>query len=373
MTRVLLCTAHFGEGHRQVASALRDAFEQRGAVVEEVDCLRSSSSLASGASEFTFEWLTRHAPWFYGISYDWTRRLPSHHAFWSLLSAGARRAAAREVERFRPDVVLQLYPEQTLRQAHAWPGHPVTGVVLTDYSVHARWFCPGADVYYLPHETLESEAERMLPRVRSSRNVANPKRMPEIKSLGIPLRPQFAREESGVERNRLVVATGGRGVFGEFHETLSRLAGRFPEYPIDVLCGRNQDMMDHVRQWQSECPNLQPVPFVQDVARYLRRAKFAVVKPGGVTVSECLATGCPMIFVGPAYGQERGNAAWIDAVGAGFWATSFDQLDPLLGRLRDESLLAVASRVAFELGRPDAASQVAEDALQRALQRSAAR
>jgi processive 1,2-diacylglycerol beta-glucosyltransferase len=89
-------------------------------------------------------------------------------------------------------------------------------------------------------------------------------------------------------------------------------------------------------------------------------ADVVVTKPGGLTVSECLALGKPMLLVAPIPGQEEHNAAFLVEEGAAWLAYDGIGLEHKLARLmaRGSETLARMAQRSRALGRPDAARQV---------------
>jgi processive 1,2-diacylglycerol beta-glucosyltransferase len=85
----------------------------------------------------------------------------------------------------------------------------------------------------------------------------------------------------------------------------------------------------------------------------------AITKPGGLTSSECLAMGLPMILVNPIPGQEERNADYLLENGAALKAYDSAGLE-----FRVKDLLANPRRLASlrenarALGKPDAAGTV---------------
>ncbi|QSO50196.1 hypothetical protein JZ785_14580 [Alicyclobacillus curvatus] len=377
--RVLLFTAHFGDGHRQVATALRSAFEAQGVEVEEIDCMRNAHPKYARMNEASFELTTKYAPYIYGLSYTLTRTLRNNSWLWKLMSTGGHRTAEEAVLEFAPDAVLQLFPEHTLNHlaetfaSSRFPSHikrPVSGVVLTDFSVHSRWFCPNSDVYYMPHDSFLDDA----------RKVVHTKGKADFVVSGIPLRTQFRSEAadarvdtevlddvSGVsaKSGHILVATGGRGVFGGLKDVLTTLYDRREGRDVVVMCGRNTAMHRLVSELALSRPGLKALPFVENVALWLRSAAFAVVKPGGVTVAECLASGCPMLFYRPPLGQELDNARWVTKHGAGRMASNLKELSQAASWLSQSDNIKTAVASAQSLGRADAAFLVAQDVIRR--------
>ena len=104
-----------------------------------------------------------------------------------------------------------------------------------------------------------------------------------------------------------------------------------------------------------------PFGFVTNMHELMAASDFAVTKCGGLTSSECLAMGLPMVIVNPIPGQEERNADFLLENGVAVKANSPDHLVYKVRRLlgepeRLERMRAAAVRVA----RPRAAYDVAE-------------
>jgi processive 1,2-diacylglycerol beta-glucosyltransferase len=84
-----------------------------------------------------------------------------------------------------------------------------------------------------------------------------------------------------------------------------------------------------------------------------------ITKPGGLSTSECLAIGLPMLLISPIPGQEERNAQYLLEQGAAWLA-----MDELALAWRMQRLLAAPATLARlrerarALGRPHAAVHV---------------
>jgi processive 1,2-diacylglycerol beta-glucosyltransferase len=88
-------------------------------------------------------------------------------------------------------------------------------------------------------------------------------------------------------------------------------------------------------------------------------ADLVVTKPGGLSVSECLAKQRPMLLVSPIPGQEERNADYLLESGAAIKAVDGATLVFKLDRLLAEPVrLEAMARAAALIGRPRAASEV---------------
>ncbi|MCL6594052.1 MAG: galactosyldiacylglycerol synthase, partial [Alicyclobacillus sp.] len=310
MTRLLILYAAIGDGHRQAAPALLEACARRPEVeAVAVDNFRATHPLCAWLSEGCYRFSTRFLPRVYGWSYRVTRRLPSHHWLWQLLALLSRQGACRALREHQPDVVLQLFPDLALAFADpsGGPGaavRPLQAVVVTDYSLHARWFSHQADVFCLPAPAL----------ARAARAQGYAAAGQACWGTGIPVRRQFAaclRSAPLPLRQYVVVLTGGRGVFPQLAQVLLTLRAERPELTVHVLCGRNTRMHKLVTRLAARDPGIHAHGFVEQVAPYLQGAAFAVLKAGGLTVAEALAAACPMLLYKPQPGQEADNAAFV--------------------------------------------------------------
>lgn len=385
--KVLLLTASYGAGHHQVASALADAFSQFDAQTCEFDCI-SQDSTASRSHRVFGEWLyetiTRYAPGVYGLSYTLTRKLGENHLLWRILSVPLRRKLARVLTQYKPDAVLQLFPERVLLDVRVSGSRPWTGMIVTDYSVHRRWFHAGVQAYFLPDQRLADDVRAYIH--EGAQSIAS----------GIPLRSQFwtesvaersvgAKEDANcvvesttnacdedllidMQRPYVLLASGGRGLFPDLDRTLRELVHLMPDHHVYVMCGKNAQMRSRVQALSSDHPQLHAVPFVSHVALWYRNASFAVLKAGGLTVSECFTAGCPMLLYRPQPGQEADNAAFVSAIGAGQVANHWQQLAASLELFAQVHVREKMRAACLSAAHPNAAQTVAQWVVDRVVQ-----
>ncbi|MCC6694069.1 MAG: hypothetical protein IT365_00435 [Candidatus Hydrogenedentes bacterium] len=104
-----------------------------------------------------------------------------------------------------------------------------------------------------------------------------------------------------------------------------------------------------------------PFGFVDNMHELMAASDFAVAKSGGLTTSECLALGVPMVVFNPIPGQEERNAFHLIENGAGLWAhTAANMLYKVETLLGDPERLARMQANARRIGRPDAAYRIAD-------------
>ena len=117
-----------------------------------------------------------------------------------------------------------------------------------------------------------------------------------------------------------------------------------------------------MRRQRLERGGVRVLGFTTEMHEWMSLADLAVTKPGGLTTSEALALGLPLVVANAIPGQETRNATMLFEEGA---AVSGE--NPLTVGHRVAQLLAAPERLAAmrraarRLGRPAAARDVAEE------------
>jgi processive 1,2-diacylglycerol beta-glucosyltransferase len=102
--------------------------------------------------------------------------------------------------------------------------------------------------------------------------------------------------------------------------------------------------------------------FVDFVDELMRVSDILISKPGGITTSESLAIGLPMLLVDPIPGQEEANVDYFLEKGVGLKARNPESLIFKLGEvLADQSRLRKMKERISEIAKPEAAFTVAEE------------
>ena len=94
-------------------------------------------------------------------------------------------------------------------------------------------------------------------------------------------------------------------------------------------------------------------------------ADLIITKPGGLTTSEAMAMGRPLLILDPIPGQEAANSDFLLEHGAAAKVNRLDDLPFKLEQLLSSRKLPVLAKAAKSLGRGDAARAVCAEALRR--------
>jgi processive 1,2-diacylglycerol beta-glucosyltransferase len=105
--------------------------------------------------------------------------------------------------------------------------------------------------------------------------------------------------------------------------------------------------------------------FTNEMHELMMAADLVMTKPGGLTTSEALACGAAMIVVNPIPGQESRNSDFLLENGAAIKMNNLATLTyKLKGLLKEPERIRQLKQNARYLGKPDAAFQIAQAALQ---------
>ncbi len=362
-SRLLLLSVSAGAGHGRAADALRAAAQARGIEAQHLDVMDYVPRAFRALWKEFYLRLVEKFPSLWAQLYRITDETPPDAALARLRRAIERlnaRSLRHAIVDFAPDAIVctHFLPAELLAREQALgrlqcPVH----VQVTDFDLHALWVVPGLAGYYAASDEV---AARM--RVRG----LDPAR---IHICGIPIMPAFAKvpdretcaAAAGLDPKRpvLLLMGGGAGV-GALDEAAAQLLNIEHDFQLVALAGRNEAMLARLQQLAVSHPGrLFPQGFTRTIERLMGCADLAIGKPGGLTTSECLALGLPMIVFAPIPGQEERNCDYLLEHGAGLKAVDATALvyrvRALLG---DPARLARLRDSAHRLGRPHAASDV---------------
>jgi processive 1,2-diacylglycerol beta-glucosyltransferase len=302
-----------GGGHKAAANALVEAAKMQGFDAEAVDALSFAPAWFAESYVNTHLISSHYVPSLYGSIFDASNKPdPSRDRFRASMDKVVGRGLIDFVKQRQPTAVIcthfnPLIDLGKMRLAGQLDC-PVIATV-TDYVAHAFWVAPGVDLYCTAPGRAAHDLQRM----------GVPKQ--NIMETGIPIRSCFgelADWQAPAEGKPLqvLVTSGGFGV-GPIKNVL-RSFYRVDDISLDVVCGNQPKLVEKARRLCARRSlNAVVSGFVTDMPERMARAHVVVGKPGGLTMSECLAAGRPMIVVGACPGQETENLKALQQWGAG--------------------------------------------------------
>lgn len=332
--RVLLLSEGFGAGHTQAAYALSSSLRKlsphiQTRVLELGNFLNPKMApLIVSAYRKTVTSQPRLMGYVYRHQKSFNRltTLALHRIFYT--------HTQNIVRQLKPDIIIctHFIPSAVVsRLKRLNPGFKAPLVtVITDYDAHASWISPEVDRYLV--STPEVKAKLRRRSVPSAR----------IQVTGMPVHPSFwehpGRQEileqfSLQDLPTVLVMGGGWGMMndGVVNEAL---AGWREKVQIVFCLGRNEKLLNDMKADPAyRHPNISLLGFTRDVDKLMEISDLLVTKPGGMTCSEGLAKGIPMLFHNPLPGQEEENVRYFTSAGLGEAISSLEVVDKWMERL----------------------------------------
>jgi processive 1,2-diacylglycerol beta-glucosyltransferase len=371
-TRVLILSASSGAGHVRAAQALELAFRARGDChVEHVDAIAHVSKLFQRLYDDAYIAMVRRTPGLMGLLYDRTDQPWSHPRRRLALDRLNTQPMIRMLKRVQPDLCIATHflPAEILAWLIARKKlRARNAIVVTDYDVHAMWLCRTVDRYYV---AVQESAEYL-----SGIGVAREK----LRVTGIPIDPLFevpvarseARRKFGLSPDArvLLISAGGYGI-GPVEHLVEDLLALKRHWQIVAIAGKGEKLKKSLEQLSKAGGKLPAggdrlvvVGFTKEMDQYMAAADVLIGKAGGLTTSEALARGLPMVLIEPIPGQEERNADHLLEAGAAIRCNNLPAAAWKIAALLDNpEKLQAMSAAAKAMARPGAARAIVEDAL----------
>lgn len=361
---VLILSATFGEGHRRAARAIEKALRdvEPTLQIEERDYFTFVNLTLNHVVREAYIQSVRHVPGMYGAFYHLTDKVTPKSVVQRSINRMGQAPLGEFLAAQKAPLVISTYSTPAgilsdLKERGIWQGTNV--VAVTDYTVHAQWIHPNVDLYFVGAPEVKEGLVR--------RGIA-PER---VEVSGIPVDPIFgtkvdrawARRKLGLGDGPVVMFMGGAyGMISDFGRVVHML-GNLPQgAEVLVAAGR-----DHRRQEESAQAavgtrnKVHIVPFTEHVEELFAASDVLVTKAGGLTVSEALCQGVPMVIYRPIPGQEIRNVDYLCKHEAALTASNIDELEQRVQWLLDHpKQRAALGQKALSLAHPEAASRVAE-------------
>lgn len=195
--------------------------------------------------------------------------------------------------------------------------------VITDYDAHGTWISPEVNSYLVSTEQVR---QKLLERGVEDR---------KIRITGIPVHPNFweRHQKSDIlekfhlkEMPTVLVMGGGWGFMKD--EAVNAHLASFREQIQIIFCfGSNTKSLEKMRKDPRFIhPHIHLLGFSREIDKLMEVSDLLVTKPGGMTCSEGLAKGIPMLFHKPLPGQEEENSQYFTSQG---WGTPISSLDDI--------------------------------------------
>ncbi|MFT4297072.1 MAG: glycosyltransferase [Micropruina sp.] len=366
--RTLILAAGVGAGHNQAGSAVERALAQIPDVdqVLRIDILETTNEAFQKLYDDGYFALVAEAPWVVGWGYD-SQDSPFKLAplvqWWDQLNTTA---VVRRIRAYDPDLVIctHFLPARLValmlarRQLRA-----SLSVVTTDYDFQGLWLTSPFNHFFVARE----EAHQHMTNLGVPRDRVQVSGIPVRPGLGDPVDAGAIRKRFGLHPRLPIVLISAGASGGGYTLSIVRQVRRSEQrFQAVVVCGHNEELRRQVEEVAGQSPDrFRVLGYTSEMADLMRVASLFVGKPGGLSSSECMAAGLPMVIINPIPGQEVRNADVLVEEGAAVrcnYATTVGyKIDTVLA---DPARLRAMAANARRIGRPDAGQIVAKGSLE---------
>ena len=320
MSKVLILSASFGEGHNAAARNLREALVLRDPEGKAVisDPFLETYGDVNRFFQKAYVSLINNAPALWQMAFDAldrTRVVERH----MVMHGSVERMLFKLLDDLKPDVVVSTYPgcnhllDHMYRRRLTRPF--VTATIVTDsLTINSVWYRAFSDYFIVANtDTEKVMLEAGVPAAK-------------LRTLGFPV-PRTYGEFSGLRVTPpangkwkvLYVINSGRGLAPSIvHELL-----KLDNIELSVTVGRDEKLGDSIRDVAAKSGHEVEIHgWTPHMPRLMAESHLVISKAGGATVQETLAAKTPMIITQIVPGQEEGNARLLIENDAGALATT---------------------------------------------------
>ncbi|MCP8970991.1 diglucosyl diacylglycerol synthase [Ectobacillus ponti] len=358
--KVLILTAHYGNGHVQVANTLEKAFRQRG--IQNVivcDLFAESHPVITDITKYLYLksytiGKELYRLFYYGVEKIYDKKIAVWYANFG------RKRLKSILQQEKPDIVINTFPIIAVPELKKQTGFSIPVYnVLTDFCLHKIWIHHHVDHYFVATDQVK---ERMVQTgVPWSR----------ITVTGIPIRESFerlvdrdaiyAKYRLNRDKKLLLIVAGAHGVLGNVRE-LCESCAKLPDVQVAVVCGKNEELRSELEQLRGQYGDaLQVFGYIEHLDELFRITACLITKPGGITLSETIALQVPVILYKPVPGQENENAVFFEQEGAAVVIREEDEVfAQTKALLEDDRRLQQMREAMHRLYRPKSSSCIIE-------------
>lgn len=350
--RILIVTASMGSGHTQAALAIKLALrKQYGYHATVVDFLSGGGRYLGKVIKSTYLRALTLFPEVWDYVYRYSNEPRYGEPIKSVIQLASERFMARIIRRYSPQVLVFTHPFPCGAAAglkeEGKIAVPLIGVV-TDYAVHRLWEYPEVDYYCVATDELAAE---LLGQGFPASSVF---------SAGIPVRDMLpVSPDNNPPAGSVLVMGGGMGM-GPTAQIVNKLKAMPEITSIKVVCGQNANLYRLLRSPASRSSKVRVYGFTHKIPELMAQTSLLITKPGGLTASEALAAGLPMLLVDVIGGQEEDNAVFLVEKGAARMAQDMDELEKHVREVMTlPGVLQDMRQHCLQIGKPGAAASVA--------------
>lgn len=342
MNKIIIFYGSYGGGHLSAARSIKEYIENNYPEVEVlmVDCMEYISKTINKVTTKAYTDLAKNAKWAWGKIYYASSKGP----LFSITNNAQKILALKLntlIQDFNPDLIISTHPFSSQMCAYLKNKYKLSNklaTILTDYAPHVQWLMYPEQVnyFFVAHDKMKTELIK--------HGITENKIYP----TGIPLSNKFLAhydkekilEEFNLSTNKKTILFFAGGEYGLGKDKtlyiLETLIKSFPNLQVIAIAGKNKKIKENfeelVKEYNAE-NSVKILPFTNKVPELMSVSDLVITKPGGLTTTESLASGLPIIVINPIPGQETENAEFLENHNVGIWLKDNKNIEENLFKL----------------------------------------
>lgn len=361
-SRILFSYVSIGSGHQQATKAIEKYVKTLDSEIVTlcVDSFSFSGYVVTNIVSFIYLYTIKIKPEIWGYLYDniWIKkRIDIIH---SMINWGNSIRFYSLINRFKPSIIVctQAIPCGIVAslKKRGKTDIPLIAVV-TDFVAHLYWIYKEVDIYFVATEDMK---------VKLIERGINEKK---IKVAGIPIDHNFInsiekkeifKKENLSDKIKTILLMGGSRGIGKLKEIIYELDNVDAPFQIIAVAGNNKRLkrrLDSIKV--NKGSHLKVYGYVDHLNEIMDISDLIITKPGGLTSSEVLSKGLPMVIIDPIPGQEEWNSRFLVKNGAAVRVNNVNELGCTIKLLfNDPEKLQQMKQSALKLAKPRATMDI---------------
>ena len=339
MKKVIIFYASYGGGHLSAARSIKENMEANyeDIDVKLIDCMEYVNKTVNKITTKAYSEMAKKAPKTWGRVYWKSQKGPL-----AQISTTSNKILSIKLYKllkdFEPNLIVSTHPFGSQMCAYLKKHGKLNAkiaTVMTDYAPHDQWlvFNKYVDYYFVSHDGMKKELHE--------KGIPNEK----IFATGIPLSNKFLLKYDkptilksfGLSPDKKTVLFFGGGEFGLGKTQTFKIFKSFVECPENIqivaISGKNQKMkeaFENLVESLNKTDSVKILEYTNQVPELMSISDLVVTKPGGLTTTESLASGLPIVVINPIPGQEEENATYLEENKVAIWLKKDDNVEAIL-------------------------------------------
>ncbi|MBE6606006.1 MAG: glycosyltransferase [Ruminococcaceae bacterium] len=360
--KVLILSVTAGQGHNSTAKAISDYLTGYGADVRVLDTMRYINRLLGKTVDLGYLFVSSRAKLAYKGAYrlaEMRKKTTMDTSPGALTIKFIASKLQKYISAYNPDVIICTHVFagmfiNVLKESEKLKAKTIG--ILTDFAFHPYWEeGDNLDYIVVPSENLYFKA--------CQKGFDKSQILP----FGIPINPKFeysmpkdaAKRHFGLDSDKkTLLLMGGSMGYGNIAKTLKKLDDIEGDFQIINICGNNKRSKKTIDEmiFKKKVLNFGFVDYVDEL---MDAADVIVTKPGGLTSSEAMAKGLPMVIVNPIPGQEDRNTEFLLNNGCAMAVSPTYELEEIIYTLmNNEKRLEIMRESIADIARPDSTKRL---------------